>query len=167
MNVGFGLANSSLFDGRLLLATDVLFKRYSDADFLKAIYKDQWAFQFGGQYAATERMRLRLGYAYNQNQMKSAQLSSIGGVLLPDGVPAVRYVQGQFAAISQHRLTAGVGMKNVLPGVDADLFGGYAFAASDQFASTTVKIDGNYWVGFGTTWRFGGRAREDAAAAVP
>ena len=167
MNVGFGLANSSLFDGRLLLATDVLFKRYSDADFLKAIYKDQWAFQFGGQYAATERTPLRLGYAYNQNPMKSAQLSSIGGVLLPDGVPAVRYVQGQFAAISQHRLTAGVGMKNVLPGVDADLFGGYAFAASDQFASTTVKIDGNYWVGFGTTWRFGGRAREDAAAAVP
>ncbi|NQV23911.1 MAG: hypothetical protein HQ518_06030 [Rhodopirellula sp.] len=158
MNFGVGLANSSLMDGRLLLAVDTVYKRYSDTDTLKAIYRDQWAVQIGSQFSATERLRLRLGYAWNENPMKSAQPASFGGVTLPDGVPAVRYVQGQFAAITQHRITTGVGVRDLLPGIDADLFAGYAFGATDQFASTTVKISDNYWIGFGTTWRFGGRA---------
>lgn len=92
MNFGVGIANSSLMEGRLLLAVDALYKMYGEADLLKALYKDQWAVQVGSQFAATERVRLRLGYAYNENPMKSAQLGSIGGVTLPDGVPAVRYV---------------------------------------------------------------------------
>lgn len=157
MNVGVGIANSSLLDGRLLLAVDAIYKVHSEADFLKAIYKDQWAVQIGSQFAATERVRLRLGYAYNENPMKGAQPVSIGGVTLPDGVPAVRYVQGQFAAITQHRITAGVGVRDMLPGIDFDLFAGHAFEATDHFAATTVNVSGNYWVGFGTTWRFGGR----------
>lgn len=157
MNVGFGLANSSLLDGRLLLATDVLYKVHSEADTLKALYRDQWCFQFGSQYSATDRIRLRLGYAYNQNPMKDAQPVSIGGVTLPDGVPAVRYVQGQFAAITQHRITIGAGVRDMMPGVDFDLFAGYAFEATDRFAATTVNVSGNYWVGFGSTWRFGSR----------
>ncbi len=155
MNVGFGIANSSLMDGRLLLASDVLFKDYSNADTLRALYRDQWAFQFGGQYAATDKVRLRLGYAYNQNPMKDANTVNVGGFTLPDGIPGVRYVQGQFAAITQHRITTGIGVQDVMPGVDFNLFGGFAFAASDQFAATRVRIDGNYWIGFGTTWRFG------------
>lgn len=165
MNVGVGIANSSLMEGRLLLAADAIYILNSQADFLKAIYKDQWAIQIGSQYAATDRVRLRLGYAYNENPMKDAQLSSVGGVSLPDGVPAVRYVQGQFAAITQHRITAGVGVQDFLPGIDFNLFAGHAFEATDQFAATTVNISGNYWVGFGTTWRFGCRPNNDVAPA--
>ncbi|MFT5328051.1 MAG: long-chain fatty acid transport protein [Planctomycetaceae bacterium] len=156
MNVGFGVANTSLMDGRLLLAADAIYKRYSDADTLKAIFTDQWAVQIGGQYAATDRIRLRLGYAWNENPMKAAQLESIGGINLADGVPAVRYVQGQFAAITQHRITAGVGVQDMLPGIDVNLFAGKSFDADDQLGATSVRIDSNYWVGFGTTWRFGG-----------
>lgn len=159
MNVGLGLANSSLFEGRLLLATDVLYKVHSEADTLKALYRNQWIVQVGSQFAATDRVRLRLGYAWNQNPMKEAQPVTIGGVTLADGVPAVRYVQAQFAAITQHRVTTGVGIRDLLPGVDADLFAGYAFEATDRFAATTVNLSGNYWVGFGTTWRFGSRAQ--------
>lgn len=166
MNVGVGLANSSLMEGRLLLAVDAIYKAYSDADALKAIYNDQWAVQIGSQFAATERVRLRLGYAWNENPMRSAQLTSIGGVTLPDGIPAVRYVQGQFAAITQHRVTTGVGIRDFVPGIDVNVFGGYAFEATDQFAATTVNLSGNYWVGFGTTWRFGGRAAQNEAASV-
>ncbi len=40
-------------------------------------------------------------------------------------------------------------------------FGGYAFEATDTFAATIVNISGNFWVGFGTTWRFGGRASNE------
>lgn len=163
MNVGVGLANSSLMEGRLLLAVDAIYKVHSQADTLKALYDDQWAVQAGAQYAATERVRMRLGYAWNENPMKAAQAVSIGGITLPNGVPAVQYVQGQFAAITQHRVTAGVGVRDMLPGIDVDLFAGHAFEETDQFASTTVNLSGNYWVGFGTTWRFGGRASNDAA----
>ena len=165
-NFGIGIADNSLIDGRLLLAVDAIYKRYSDADFLKALYTDQWAIQVGSQYAMTERVRLRLGYAWNENPMKSVQLNSIGGVNLPDGVPAVRYVQGQFAAITQHRITTGVGVRDVLPGIDLDVFGGYAFDATDKFAETTVNVSGNYWIGFGTTWRFGSRAARDETEPV-
>lgn len=154
-NVVFGIANNRLMDGRLLLATDIVFKQYSNADTLRAIYRDQWAFQFGAQYSATPKTAMRLGYVYAQNPMKAAQLEGFGGNLLPDGIPAVRYVQGQFAAITEHRITCGVGVKDLRPGMDVDLFAGYGFDADDQFAATSVSLTGNYWVGFGSTWHFG------------
>lgn len=158
-NVGIGIANSSLMDGRLLLAMDVLYKQHSKADFLGDIYTDQWVYQFGAQYAVNERVRVRLGYAYNENPMRPAVLDSLGGVPLPDGVPALRYVQGQFAAISQHRLTGGVGIRDLLPGLDFDLFAGGMFENTDRFASTIASIE-SYWVGAGITWRFGRGASE-------
>lgn len=43
---------------------------------------------------------MRLGYAYNENPMKSAGAVTVGDVVLPDGIPGLRYVQGQFAAIT-------------------------------------------------------------------
>lgn len=159
MNFGVGIANSSLMEGRLLLAADAIYMVNSEADFLKAIFKDQWAVQLGSQFAATERVRLRLGYAYNENPMRDIPPGVIGGVTFP----AVQYVQGQFAAITQHRITAGVGVRDMLPGIDFDLFAGHAFEATDQFAATTTNISSNYWVGFGTTWRFGGRASHETA----
>lgn len=156
-NVVFGIANSGLMDGRLLLATDIVFKQYSNADTLQAIYQDQWAFQFGSQFAVTPRARLRMGYVYAQNPMKSAQLESIGGINLPDGIPGVRYTQAQFAAITEHRITGGIGITDIRPNIDLDLFAGYGFDNEDTLGNTTVNLDGNYWLGFGTTWRFGGR----------
>ncbi len=153
-NFGIGLADSSLLEGRLLLATDILYIQNSDADFLKAIYKDQWVFQIGTQYIVNPRMRVRLGYAYNTNPMRDAVVTSIGGVPLPDGIPALRYIQGQFAAISQHRITGGVGVRDVLPGVDFDLYAGGMFKNTDQFAGTIASVE-SYWVGLGFTWRFG------------
>ncbi|WP_161604607.1 OmpP1/FadL family transporter [Roseiconus nitratireducens] len=154
-NFGLGLANQSLMNGRLLLAMDVLFKRYSDADFFSAIYDDQWVYQFGAQYALNQRVRLRAGYAYNENPMRQdATFTSIGGVPLPDGVPALRYIQGQFAAISQHRITGGIGVRDVLPGIDFDLYAGGMFENTDRFATTFASVEG-YWLGAAVTWRFG------------
>lgn len=155
-NVGLGVANSSLMNGKLLLAMDVLYKQWSQSDLFRQIYNDQWVYQFGAQYSLTPRTRLRIGYAYNQNPMKSASASSVDGITLPDGIPGTRYIQGQFAAITQNRLTVGIGVRDVLlPGMDFDVFAGYAFAASDTLATTTVSINDAYWVGAGMTWRFG------------
>lgn len=162
-NVVFGIANNGLMGGRMLLASDVVFKQYSDADTLQAIYRDQWCFQFGSQYLMTQKTRLRMGYVYAQNPMKTARLESIGGINLPDGVPGVRYVQAQFAAITEHRITCGIGIQDIRPGIDVDLFAGYGFDTDDQFSNTSVSLEGNYWLGFGTTWRFGGRCNPNCS----
>jgi long-chain fatty acid transport protein len=153
-NLGLGFADQSLMDGRLLVAMDVLFKQYSNADFLSSIYDNQWVYQFGMQYQANERVKLRWGYSYNTNPMRDASTTEIGGVPLPDGVPALRYIQGQFAAINQHHLTGGVGIADLLPGVDSDLVLGGASKDTQQFASTIVSVE-TYWVGVYMTWRFG------------
>jgi long-chain fatty acid transport protein len=67
--------------------------------------------------------------------------------------------RGQFAAISQHRLTGGVGIRDLLPGLDFDLFAGGMFKNTDRFADTIASIE-SYWVGAGITWRFGRGASE-------
>ncbi len=154
-NIGVGIADQSLAGGRLLLAIDVLYKQYGEADFLGAIYKNQWVYQFGAQYAVNPRIKLRCGYSYNTNPMRDAAVTSIGGVPVPDGIPGLRYIQGQFAAVSQHNLSGGIGIANVLPGIDMDMLAGGMFEASDQFASTIASVE-SYWVGSYLTWHFGG-----------
>jgi long-chain fatty acid transport protein len=149
-NLGFGIANRALLDGRLLLAADVLFKQYSEADFFRAIYDDQWVFQLGSQFAPNQRMRLRVGYAYAENIMRDIPGTAVGGIV----PPSVEYVQAQFAAINQHRVSGGIGMRDALPGVDLDIFAGGMFDASDTFGTTTATVS-SYWLGAGLTWRFG------------
>jgi long-chain fatty acid transport protein len=153
-NLGLGIANQSLADGRLLLAMDVLFKQYSNADFLSSIYDNQWVYQFGIQYQASERVKLRCGYSYNTNPMRDATGTEIAGVPLPDGLPALRYIQGQFAAIGMHHLTGGVGIADILPGVDSDFLMGGMFEESEQFATTIASVE-SYWIGTYLTWRLG------------
>jgi long-chain fatty acid transport protein len=163
-NFGWGIANRSLLDGRLLIAADIIFKVYSNAAFLKEIYDDQLGYQFGTQFDVSERLALRLGYVYADNPMRGAQTTSIGGVPIPDGIPGLRYIQGQFAAITQHWLTGGIGMRDVLPGIDMNVFGGGGFRNTDQFGSTQASLAA-YWLGFGLTWRFGRGA--DGALGIP
>ena len=155
-NIGFGLADNSLMEGRLLLAMDVLYKQYAECDFLGNIYQNQWVYQFGAQYEVNSRVKVRAGYSYNENPMRDAVASSIGGIPVPDGIPGLRYIQGQFAAISQHHLTGGVGIADVLPGLDMDLLAGGMFQGTDQFASTISTVE-SYWVGTYFTWKFGAK----------
>lgn len=154
-NVGVGIADESLMDGRLLLAMDVIYKNYSDTDFLGVIYDDQWVYQTGLQYTFGPKVKMRLGYSYNTNPMRDATVTAIGGVPIPDGIPGLRYIQGQFAAINQHHLTGGFGISNVLPGIDIDMLAGGMFEAEEQFATTIASVE-SYWVGSYLTWNFGG-----------
>jgi long-chain fatty acid transport protein len=151
---GWGLANDRLLDGRLLLASDILFKQWSDTDFFGALWEDQFVFQTGLQYQLTRRTRVRLGYAYAENIMRDAPSLIAGGVVPPDGLPAVQYLQSQFPAINEHRLSAGLGVANLLPGIDLDLNAGGMFDTADQFGLSGVSAE-SYWVAFGLTWRFG------------
>lgn len=155
-NIGIGFADNSLMEGRLLLAADVLYKQYAETDFLRNIYKNQWVYQFGAQYAMNARVKIRCGYSYNDNPMRGAEVTSIGGIPIPDGIPGLRYIQGQFATVSKHHLTGGVSVANVLPSMDLDMLAGGMFEETAQFASTIASVK-SYWVGTYFTWRFGAK----------
>ena len=58
--------------GALLLAVDAVYQKYSDTELFGAVYEDQWALQFGAQYAPNDRCRWRVGYAWNENPMRDA-----------------------------------------------------------------------------------------------
>ena len=160
-SVGLGIANKSLRDGRLLLAMDAVFQQYSGAAMFGDLFNDQWAVQLGAQYALNQRVRLRLGYAWNENPMRDSVGDRLGGVVPPEGVAQVQYIEALFAAIPQNRITGGVSVRDVLPGVDLDLFAGGMFEQSQTFGITTATVE-SYWVGTGITWRFGrGACPED------
>lgn len=160
--VGLGIANQNLLDGRLLLAVDAVFQQYSDTAMFGDLFNDQWALQFGAQYALNHRVRLRLGYAWNENPMRDSVGDRLGGVLPPEGVAQVQYIEALFAAIPQDRITGGVSVRDVLPGVDLDLFAGGMFEQSQTFGITTATVE-SYWVGTGITWRFGRGSCEEGA----
>ena len=158
-SVGLGIANQSLLDGRLLLAMDAVFQQYSETAMFGDLFNDQWAVQLGAQYALTDRVRLRLGYAWNENPMRDSVGDRLSG--FPAGAAQVQYIEALFAAIPQDRITGGVSVRDVLPGVDLDLFAGGMFEQSQTFGITTATV-ASYWIGTGITWRFGrGGCEED------
>lgn len=158
-NVGIGVANNRLMDGRLLLAMDVLYKHWKGADMYRTLYDNQWVFQFGAQYSV-DNYRFRAGYAYAQNPLDPTPTGPLGGVLLPNGIPALYYSQALVAVTGPHRISGGIGMVDVLPGIDMDLMAGGMFRDSEQLGAITRSTISSYWAGFGLTWRFGRGACE-------
>lgn len=153
-NLGLGIANNTLMDGKLLLAADVLYKQWENAALFNTIYRNQWVLQLGSQYTLG-RCKLRLGYVYAQNPIKPVIIGAVGGIAPPGGIPAVDYLQAQLAVICPHRISAGVGVADVLPGVDLDFFAGGMFEDSQQLGQfTTVSLE-SYYIGTGFTWHFG------------
>ncbi|MCA9235004.1 MAG: hypothetical protein KDA44_06020 [Planctomycetales bacterium] len=151
-NIGLGVANNRLLDGRLLLAADVLYKLWDEADLYSAIYDNQWVVQLGSQYSVG-RYRLRAGYVWAENPIDQSPGTTIGSVPVGE-LPLARYTQGLLAITSQHRISAGVGVVDVLPGVDLDMMAGGMFRDAEQLGPYTQTSIVSYWVGAGLTWRF-------------
>lgn len=151
-NIGFGWANHQLMGGRLLLATDVVYKLWEEADLFRDVYNNQLVVQTGAQYTAG-RAKFRIGYAWNENPMKEIVGKSISGIMPAGGTNAIQFIQGQVAAIGQHQISAGIGVTDVLPGVDLNLFAGGLLFESQQFGLTSASVE-SYWAGGGLTWRF-------------
>ncbi len=153
--VGMGIANESLADGRLLLAADALYLDWRSAALFKNLYRGQWVMQLGAQYRATDRVKLRLGYALAQNPINPTVGTQIGPIAVPGGIPSVKYLQSQFAIVNEHRMAAGAGIEDLfMPGLDLDVFAGGMFPAGEQLGNAThVNIE-SYWIGLGFTWHF-------------
>lgn len=161
-NVGFGVANNRLMQGRLLLMTDVLYKRYEDAAMFSALYENQWVFQTGAQYTQG-RIKYRVGYVYAENPLSDNPGPNIGGVTPPGGFQAVRYTQGLLAITSPHRISGGVGVSDVIPGIDLDFMAGGMFRDESQLGPSTSSSIESYWVGAGLSWSYD-RCRKAKAA---
>jgi long-chain fatty acid transport protein len=153
-NIGLGVANTALMDGCLLVGIDVLYKLWNQAALYDAVYDNQWVVQVGAQYTRG-RCRLRVGYAWAQNPIDDTPGNNIGGVIQPGDLAAVRYTQGLLAITSQHRISGGVGIVDVLPGIDMDLMAGGMFRDEEQLGDSTTTSIESYWIGLGLTWRFG------------
>jgi long-chain fatty acid transport protein len=158
-NVGFGFANSALMNGQLLIGVDVLYKLWDQAALYEAVYDNQWVVQVGAQYSMG-RYRLRAGYVWAENPIDDSPGPNLGGIIEPGGLPAVRYTQGLLAITSQHRISAGIGVVDLLPGIDLDLMAGGMFNDQEQLGDFTTTSIESYWIGLGLTWRFGRGACE-------
>jgi long-chain fatty acid transport protein len=152
-NLGLGIANTALMDGKLLLGVDLVYKLWDNADTFGTIYDNQLAVQLGSQYSIG-KYRLRSGYVWAENPMDQAPGPNIGGVIQTD-LRAVRYTQGLLAVTSQHRISGGVGIQDFLPGIDLDMMAGGMFRDSEQLGNFTSTSIASYWLGGGMTWRFG------------
>jgi len=151
--IGFGLANRRLCGGNLLIAADIYYKLWENADLYRDIFVNQWAFAFGTQLTRG-KMKYRAGYSYNTNPINH----NVGNTL--DGFPVlqdqIQFLQAsETAAINQQRLTAGIGRSDLLfQGLDLDLFVGGLFEATDQFGDHTEASVALYYLGMGLTWRY-------------
>lgn len=85
--------------------------------------------------------------------MRDAAAAAVGGVIPPDGLPAVQFIQAQFPSINPHRISGGVGVRDLLPGVDLDLNAGGMFRSADTFGLSSADAE-SYWIALGMTWRF-------------
>ena len=120
--------------------------------------------QLGGQYRATDRVKLRLGYALAQNPINPAVGTRIGPIEVPGGIPAVKYLQSQFAVINEHRIAGGVGVTDfMMRGLDLDAFAGGMLPAGESLGSSTYVAVESYWIGLGLTWHFDRSPRPRAA----
>jgi long-chain fatty acid transport protein len=136
------------------VAIDLLYKLWDEASMYNAVYDNQWVVQCGTQYTMG-RCKLRAGYVWAENPIDQTPGNNIGGVIQPGDLPAVRYTQALLAVTGQHRISAGVGIADVLPNIDADLMAGGMFRDTEQLGAFTQSSIASYWVGLGLTWRFG------------
>lgn len=158
--VGLGIANESLMNGKLLLAFDLVWKDWSSADAYQDLYEDQNVFAVGAQYS-TGPYRFRAGYSHADSPIKSNVGSSvgsidsllIGGVTVPMNPVLTRYVQATNAeVIWEDQISVGFGM-DLTPHVTLDGHAGYTLGRDEQIGAT--KVDAGSWqAGLAFTWRF-------------
>ena len=119
-------------------------------------FVDPFGFAFGSQLTRGQ-MKYRIGYSYNTNPINHNVGASLSQV--PVVQSEIYLLQAATSAvINQHRLSAGFGRENILPGLDLDFFAGGLFKASDQFGPNTEATVAVWYIGTGLTWRFGGKS---------
>jgi len=177
--LGVGISNEMLMDGNLLLAADVMYKNWANADFWQDIYVDQWIFSMGAQLTQGP-WEYRVGYGYADDPTRE----NIDGISqLPNGVcgsvtqcapfalPLVgpglggevvgqnfaEYIQAaQTQVIYRHRVSAGLGYKGFLaPFLDLDMHAAYQLEEDREYGSGGGPINANHTKSEVSSWHAG------------
>jgi long-chain fatty acid transport protein len=150
---GLGIANRSLMDGNLLIAFDVYYKLWQDADLWQDVMVNQWAFAVGTQLTRGP-MKYRLGYSFNSNPINHSVGGDLDGIGIGQNLVQL-YQAASVPFVNQHRITGGIGRQDLLfQGLDLDLFAGGMLPASDSFGPHNSASLAIYYVGLGLTWRY-------------
>jgi len=179
--LGIGISNEMLMDGNLLLAADVMYKNWANADFWQDVYVDQWIFSMGAQLTQGP-WEFRAGYGYaddptRENTKGLTQLQNICAGLpgdckaipvgnSPVGINVTELVlAAQTQVIYRHRVSVGAGYKGFLaPFLDLDMHAAYQLEEDRDYGSgyAAAGINENHssaevssWhAGFALTWHF-------------
>lgn len=158
--VAMGLSNSSLLDGKLLLAVDVIWKNWEGAKFYEDIYENQTVVALGAQLTQG-KAKWRVGYSRVDSPIKGSVGSNVGeatslaynGVNIPLTPSLVRYLQATNAeVIWEDQLTAGFGYE-LNKNIQVDTHVGVALSRDETIGNTSVNAKA-WQIGAGLTWKF-------------
>jgi len=178
--LGIGISNEMLMDGNLLLAADVMYKNYANAEFWKDVYVDQWIFSMGAQLTQGP-WEFRAGYGYADDPTREnvdglSQLANVcsglcnsafPGAVIPSGnsdvgIAVTEYLQAaQTQVIYRHRVSVGAGYKGFLaPFLDLDMHAAYqleedrTYGENAPFTNHSKAEVSSWHAGFALTWHF-------------
>lgn len=158
--VAMGVSNSSLLDGKLLLAADVIWKNWEGAKFYQDIYKNQTVVALGAQLTQG-KAKWRVGYSRVNSPIKSSVGSNVGeatslsynGTNIPLTPSLVSYLQATNAeVIWTDQVTLGLGYE-LTKNIQMDTHVGTALSRDETIGNT--KVNAKAWqISAGLTWKF-------------
>ncbi|MYB89195.1 MAG: hypothetical protein F4X93_04460 [Proteobacteria bacterium] len=153
--IGIGISNETFMDGNLLIAADIMWKNWEEADFWGDVYEDQMVYSIGAQMKMGN-WRFRAGYGYADDPT-DRDADSIKGLpyvcssatdcnAIPVGrsdspsmlgQQVLEYLQAsQTEVIYRHRATLGVGYMGFLaPFLNIDGHVGVQFKERNHYSA--------------------------------
>ena len=169
--IGIGISNETFMDGNLLIAADVMWKNWEEADFWGDVYEDQMVYSIGAQMKMGN-WRFRAGYGYaddptdrDADHVKSlpyvcssattCNVIPVGGGNpgmdgpLHLGQSVLEYLQAsQTEVIYRHRATLGVGYMGFLaPFLNIDGHVGVQFKERNHYSAGPIDLTGTPFAG--------------------
>lgn len=160
--LGIGISNETFMDGNLLIAADVMWKNWEEADFWGDVYEDQMVYSVGAQMKMGN-WRFRAGYGYADDPTdrdadhikglpavcSSATNCNVIPIGSPDGSPlllgqsVLEFLQAsQTEVIYRHRATLGVGYMGFLaPFLNIDGHVGVQFKERNHYSAGTPPLN--------------------------
>ncbi len=163
--IGIGISNETFMDGNLLIAADVMWKNWEEADFWGDVYEDQMVYSVGAQMKMGN-WRFRAGYGYADDptdrdadhikglpyvcsSATTCNAIPIGGGNGDDpgalslGQSVLEYLKAsQTEVIYRHRATLGVGYMGFLaPFLNIDGHVGVQFKERNHYSAGTPPLN--------------------------
>ncbi len=162
--LGIGISNETFMDGNLLVAADIMWKNWEEADFWGDVYEDQMVYSVGAQMKMGNwRFRAGYGYADDPTDRDADRVKSLPYVCsssttcnvipvgrsndegmggpLHLGQSVLEYLQAsQTEVIYRHRATLGVGYMGFLaPFLNIDGHVGVQFKERNHYSAGPVQ----------------------------